>query len=128
MITMSRLTRLGAIALCSVSCGGTAAECLALPCPLPLAVTITVTSSASTGAISGAFVSVAGGGFSSALPCNGSPARCSVSGYAGTYQLDIGAPGYQTTHRAVVVSGNSPACGCASAETQHLDVALVPTP
>jgi hypothetical protein len=44
----------------------------------------------------------------------------------GSYELDIGAPGYQTTRRSVQVRGTDPECGCRIYETQRLDVALVP--
>jgi len=107
-----------------VSCGGDAV-CVVLPCPFPIAVNLTVRAT-SQNAIVGAFVRVSGQGNS---PCtDGSVALCFVSGYAGTYELDIGAPGFQTVHRTVQVTGNDgPRCGgCPRVDTQQLDIALVP--
>jgi len=113
----------GALVLCAASCDGTA--CLAIPCPLPVAINITVTSSLAGGAITGVFVQVPA--FVTPIPCNGSPAAtCIVTGGPGTYGIDIGATGFQTVHRFVVVTGSSSSCGCTYVATQHLDVALVP--
>jgi len=100
--------------------------CVIPPCPFPLAVVLTVHASTSQVGITGAFVRVPG---YSDMPCTGGAVSpCIVSGYAGTYQLDIGAPGFQTVHRTVEVTGKSAGCGtCAQVDTQHLDVALVPT-
>jgi hypothetical protein len=47
-----------------------------------------------------------------------------VFGNAGSYEFDISAPGYQTVHRSVEVSGTNPECGCPTVETQRLTVAL----
>ena len=108
-----------------VSCSG-GVDCVALPCPAPFAITITVTSATSGAAITGAVVATSSPSNAS-FPCGAG--SCLVSGYAGTYVLDISAPGFQTSHRSVVVPGSAPAkCGCSTTETQHLDVALVPAP
>jgi hypothetical protein len=104
-----------------VSCSN---ECTVIPCDLPLAVTVTVTSSTGA-AISGAFVQNLPA--TDSLRCTQAPgATCNVFGEQGVYQLAIGAPGYQLVNRTVnVAAGNN--CGC-SVKTQHLDIALVPTP
>ena len=109
------------------ACGRDGADCLALPCAVPFAVQVTVTAAGSGAPVPGAFVAVAG-------PVSGQGAcaqaavgtQCAVAGGAGTYELDVGAPGYRTVHRQVVVAGTAPPCGCPSAETQHVDVALLP--
>jgi hypothetical protein len=109
-----------------MSCGGGSAECLTRPCPQQVTVTITVTSSISGASVPGSFVQNAP---SDPYPCNRSPGTtCAVYGSPGTYELDIGAPGFQTVHRSVDVPGTTPACGCSTVEAQHLDIALVPTP
>jgi hypothetical protein len=124
-LSITRLAQCAALALPAMSCGGSA-ECLNAPCPLQIAVTITVTSSISGASVTGSFVQ---NGPSGPYSCNGSPGTtCAVFGSAGTYQLDIGAPGFQTVHRSVDVPGTTPACGCSTVEAQHLDIALVPTP
>jgi hypothetical protein len=94
---------------------------------LPVAVTVTVTSTTGT-AVSGAFIQESAlNGPRQCTPNTGSTgSTCQVFGGAGTYELDIGAPGFQTVHRTVSVSSASE-CGCA-VNQQHLDVALVPMP
>jgi hypothetical protein len=117
---MSLATKLLAVALLSCS----DLPCVALPCPLPVAIEIAVNAGNSTAAIPGAFVQVAG----STVPCTQGPATtCAVVGTSGSYELDIGAPGFQTVHRSVVVSGTNSGCGtCGSVDTQHLTVTLIP--
>lgn len=96
-------------------------ECIIPPCAPPFAIEVTVTSAATGAAVPGVSIAltrgVSGGG-----PCPDS--RCAVFGNAGSYEFDISAPGYQTVHRSVVVSGTNPECGCPTVETQRLTVAL----
>jgi len=118
-------TLFGALALLSLSCSHELVQCVIPPCVMPLALTVTVTSSASRLPVSGAFVQAPG--YSTPLPCNQTPgATCSVLGAAGTYELEIGAPGFDTVHRSIVVRGESVECGCPLVFTEHLDVALIP--
>ena len=96
-------------------------ECILPPCAAPFAVEVTVTVEATgapaTGALFTVTGAVTGGG-----PCP--DAKCVVVGGAGTYELDISAPGYRTVHRRVVVPGTNPECGCPMVETQRLTIAL----
>ena len=69
----------------------------------------------------GAFIAVTGA-VTGGGPCPG--AVCVVMGGSGTYELDIGATGYQTVHRQVLVTGSNPECGCPMVETQRLTVLL----
>jgi hypothetical protein len=115
--------RIGVLTLSIAGCAG--ADCIAPPCALPVAITVSVTSSAFVAGIPGAFVQATG--FGSPLPCNEAPgATCIILGSLGTYELDIGAPGFQTVHRTVQVSGTTPTCGCSMPDAQHLDVVLSP--
>jgi len=103
-------------------------RCFPPPCALPVAITINVTAGAGGGPVSGAMVKVSGPTVST-LPCNAGPGTtCYVPGVAGTYKLEVGAPGFQSAQRTVVVQGTTPECGCPIVATEHLDVALVATP
>ena len=114
---------LGMLSLFTAACNDNRA-CLTLPCPQPVTITVTVTAAASTGAVTGAFVQVSG--TPNSIPCNQAPgSTCIVRGSPGTFQLDIGAPGFQTVHRSATVVGSSADCGCPVIAVQHLDVALV---
>lgn len=121
---LRRLATTGALALSATSCGDSAVtNCVHPPCPAPFALSVTVISGLSGGSVAGAFVQTS----ANTLPCTQSPGTtCIVPGNAGQYELDIGAPGYQTVHRSVTVTGSNPPCGCAVVNTQHLDVALTP--
>jgi hypothetical protein len=100
-------------------------DCFQPPCALSTALTIAVTSSTSGASVNGAFVQVSGS--TGSISCDRAPgSTCYVFGGAGTYDLVIGAPGFQSAQRTQVVGGTNPACGCASADTRHLDVALMP--
>ena len=93
-----------------------------------MALTITLTNAATGGTVQGAVVQIAGP-MTGTAPCGGSPTTCAVSGYAGTYNLDISAPGFQNAKRTVTVEGSAPAaCGCATTTTAHVDVALIAAP
>ena len=113
------------IVLSAFACGGDP-TCVALPCPFPVAIQVSLRTGTSQ-AVSGAFVRISGMG--DAGCSDGPTAFCTVPGYAGTYQLDGGAPGFQTVHRTVEVTGKTDVgCGkCPFVDTQHLDIVLVPT-
>jgi hypothetical protein len=110
-----------AVAFSNIACGQ---ECLAAPCPVPMALAVAVSSSGSGGPVSGATVAVSGA-TTTTVPCDSS---CLVPGYAGSYTLTASAPGYQTVERTVLVQGSSPACGCATARTEHISLVLTPVP
>lgn len=126
---MNRLSSVGqplrmAIVVAVVSACSSCVNCDPL-CALPTAIAITVTSSAAGGPVNGVVVQ-ASGGLVGQGQCAGSPTTCFVLGGAGTYSLDISAPGFQTAKRTVTVTGSAPAsCGCSGANTEHIDVALV---
>lgn len=53
---------------------------------------------------------------------------CTVLGHAGTYVLDVGAPGFETTRRTVSVRGTEgETCRCPTTTTERLAVSLAPT-
>jgi len=60
------------------------------------------------------------------VPCKAGPGTtCQVWGYAGTYDLEIGAPGFLSARETRVVHGATPECGCPTVSTERLAVALV---
>ena len=105
------------------SLSGCSGECVQPPCALPIAISLTVTSSASGNPIYDAAIQTAGSPVSQACP-----GSCIVGGGAGTYDLTVSAPGFQSVERSVIVSGTGPVrCGCGGVTTEHLAVALAPT-
>jgi hypothetical protein len=106
--------------------------CVIPPCALGTAIRLTVTSAATSAPLSGGvFVNVLPGpgnqGVAPAGCLQGATATCSVLGEGGSYQLEIGAPGFQTVRRTVNVPERvAPKCGCSGADTQQVDIALVP--
>jgi hypothetical protein len=99
-------------------------ECVIPPCLEPLAVTVTLQSSVAGRTLDGAFVRINGND----TDCAGTETVvCHIRGSAGTYELDIGATGFQSVHRSVNVQAASTAkCGCPGAETQELSISLTP--
>jgi hypothetical protein len=87
---------------------------------------INVTAVPPGGPVSGAFVEVSGAVIATILCSSQTDTTvCAVPGYAGKYNLEVGAAGFQTTQRGVTVQDTTPACGCATVATEHLSVALV---
>jgi PEGA domain-containing protein len=109
-----------------------AAECVVLasccahpPCPSPpIAIIINLTVGPAGGPVNGAIVHVSGATITD-VPCN---ATCYVSGYAGTYILEIEAPGFERSNRTVTVTGEDPTCGCPSNMAERLQIALIALP
>jgi len=121
------------LALCSLCafCSSPTTNC-DVACPIPLAFTVAVTSSTSGAPIDSASLTL------SAVPgdtydpaptaCNQLPGNaCAILGFAGTYSVQIAAPGYQTALRSITVKEGSSSGCCGSNSPGHLDVALVPT-
>lgn len=98
--------------------------CIVPPCPPPLALAISVTSSATGAPIATAFVKVVSPPqLPDSIACGGGP--CYVPGLPGTYQVVIGAPGYQSLPRTVLVPEADVECGhCGGTVPQRVDVAL----
>ena len=112
--------------LALAACGADAdVECVILPCALSLALKITVSNAASGAAIPNVTFQ-SQGQLSGSGPCAGTPTTCAILGGPGTYTVTISAPGFQSVTRSVTVTGTeAEKCHCASANTAHLDVALV---
>lgn len=103
------------------ACSG---ECLALPCAIPMAAKVLVTSAFTGAAVIGVSLAVSGP-VATTMHCDSS---CVVTGYPGTYTLVASAPGYQSLERTVAVRGVTPACGCASVQTEQVTLTLTPNP
>jgi hypothetical protein len=117
-LTPAVLVVLGALGMAFTSCSH---DCLALPCALPVAITINVTGGTSTGSVDGVTVQVSGAAVAS-MPCS---TTCRVPGTAGTYTLDVTAPGFAPVRRTLVVQGTNPSCGCPTVVTEIVAIALV---
>jgi hypothetical protein len=95
-----------------------------------MAIVVRVTSGPAAGPVNGAFINVSGAtiGEASCVPQTDASV-CHVLGPAGKYDLDVGAAGFQTTHRTVTVHEYQPGgCACNTVTTEHLAVALVASP
>lgn len=103
------------------ACGG--GTCVTPPCPEVTALVITVTS-ATTGNPIATAVLAEHTPSSAQISCN---ATCSVQGGPGQYTFTLGAPGFDPVDRTVQVTGSTPKCGCETADTQHLAIALAPS-
>jgi hypothetical protein len=91
---------------------------------LPIAITIAVTGEPSGAAVDGVTVQVTGALVTS-LPCT---TTCRVPGTAGTYTLEVMAPGFTPVRRTLVVQGTTPECGCPTVVSESIAIALVPVP
>ena len=114
-----------ALSLSLASCGG---ECQVPPCMVQFAIRIWVTA-ASPGPVAGVTAVVTGtvGGLAQCSVV-GDTTGCIFPGPGGTYEVEIGAPGFQTVHRSVTVRETSHECGCSHVETEQLYVTLGPGP
>ena len=98
------------------------AACTVYPCPESRALSIVLTSAATGAAIANGTLTVTAP-VTTTEPCIGS---CDLYGPAGTYTFEVSAPGFATVHDSVVVHGTNPACGCGSATTANVTIALAP--
>jgi hypothetical protein len=112
------LAALSALGMAFTACSH---DCLALPCALPIAIIVNVTGGTSGASVDGVTVQVSGAAVSS-MPCN---TTCRVPGTAGTYNLDVTAPGFAPVRRTLVVQGTNPSCGCPTVFTESVAIALV---
>ncbi|MFI5183340.1 MAG: hypothetical protein ACHQNV_02995 [Vicinamibacteria bacterium] len=116
------LALLFVLALALASCGE---DCGAILCPVDIAVIIDVRAAGTGGSVPGAFVLASSSATGSELvPCI---LECVVFGPDGTYNLEVGAPGFQTARRSVMVRGTRH-CECRIVATERLDVVLVLNP
>jgi len=119
-VTPALLAVLVATGAAFTSCGH---DCLALPCALPVAIVVNVKGAAGA-SIDGVNVAVSGA-TATTLSCT---VTCRVPGTAGTYSLDVTAPGYAPMRRTLTVPGTNPACGCPTVVTETVAIALVAVP
>jgi hypothetical protein len=138
------LLPLALAALSAVSCGrdhiaddarelldgpraGVAACVLHPPCPATIAVVVNLAVEGAPGPVAGGFVQVGSGSATSTLPCQTKDAKtsCFVPGGGGTYPIEVGAPGFDSVRRTVIVE-ETPAepCQCSIVHVQYLDLAL----
>ena len=96
--------------------------CPVYPCPEPRALAIVLTAANTGAAIPNGTLTLTGPVITT-QPCNGS---CDVYGPPGTYTFQASAPGFASVYDTVVVRGSTPACGCGSATTANVTLALVP--
>lgn len=123
---MPQHLRLAAVAVLVSACGD---DCVTPPCGPPIAAVLSITSASSTVSLpAGVFLTYTIEGSSGSGLCSpGATVVCELFGAGGTYQIAIGAPGFQTqTRTEIVTEADPPKCGCRSIGTLHFSVALVP--
>lgn len=104
----------------------TESDCVRPPCPLPFAIMLTATSAAG-GPVAGLTLTFSGAAVGSGqCLADQSVTSCLVPGYPGTYNLKLVAPAFEDKTLNVKVTGTTPACGCSSVATQHVNVVLTP--
>jgi hypothetical protein len=105
------------------------ANCIYYPCAVPEAAEISVTASNAPAGIPGLTMSVSGS-VSGVGPCNhdvGATSVCHVMGGPGEYQVELSAPGYQTSALKFTVTGTAAGCNtCGHVDLQRLSVVLSP--
>jgi hypothetical protein len=102
----------------------TESDCVPHPCPLSFAIRLTATSAAG-GPVAGLTLTFSGAAVGSGqCGADQSATLCLVPGYPGTYSLQLAAPGFEDKTLSVAVTGTTPACGCSSVATQHVNVVL----
>ncbi len=52
---------------------------------------------------------------------------CQVLGAAGTYVVNVTAPGYHAATQSIVVTGHDADCGCTTVDTRMVTIALTAT-
>lgn len=121
------LQRIAPLMFAVMACGGeTAVQCLYPPCAIPQAIEITVSTGTAHNLVPDAYILTNQSG-TQQIPCSqGAATTCNIFGSIGEYDVDIAAPGYQTVHRHVVVTGTVPKCGCPTPNLQRLSVSLDP--
>lgn len=125
MTRLLTLVRLGACTGALIACS---ADCVSQPpCPLPEAIRLSVSAGNAPGGVAGLSLRVNGDVEGSSLCEPGPVTTCHVLGGAGTYQLSVSAPRYQTDQLQVVVKESRASCNvCGAGERQDVAVVLHP--
>jgi hypothetical protein len=118
---------IGVLGLLLTSCGNDCAG--SGSCVATWAVAVVISASPNGGPVSDAVVRVSGA-VSATVPCNvqATETLCMVWGTAGTYRLEVNAPGFQSVQRTVEVREKEGGCGCVIVATQRVDVSLTRSP
>ncbi len=122
----ARLARIAAAGGALLACSN-AADCIYLPCAVPEAATVSVTAANAPDGIPGLVATVTGAASSSG-PCQQAPVTlCHIMGGPGTYQVQLSAPGYQSTQLSLTITGTEAGCNtCGHVDRQDVDVVLKP--
>lgn len=117
----------GAMAFVVTSCGE---DCFGIASCVPdRAVVLTVSASPGGGPVGDAAVQVSGA-INATVPCSiqANETVCVVYGGAGTYVMELTAPGYGRVERTVTVGNTKGHCGCGTVATQSLRIVLERSP
>ena len=121
-----RLLGAGVLGLLLTSCGN---DCAGRASCIPTwAVNVVISASPNGGPVNDAVVRVSGAA-SATVPCSAQANEtvCMVWGTAGTYTVQVSAPGFQSAQRTVAVREAMGECGCVIVATQRVDIALTPS-
>jgi hypothetical protein len=117
----------GTMALVVASCGD---DCFGVASCIPdIAVVLSVSASPDGGPVGDATVRVSGA-IDATVPCSiqASQTMCVVYGGAGTYVMELTAPGYVRVERTATVGNTMGHCGCGTVATRSMHIALQRSP
>ncbi|HEX9483704.1 MAG TPA: hypothetical protein VF929_03960, partial [Gemmatimonadaceae bacterium] len=117
--------RYAIVATTTLACSSADVQCIVLPCPPPEAVTINVLSDTGSAGIANLTMTVSGAVTGSGPCTQAGTTVCHVLGGAGTYHVQLSAPGYKPVQVDFTVTGTAGGCNsCPKVDTKIVAVKM----